>query len=58
MTVLVIAVGGYFWFQNNRHDEQVDAGQEAQAAAERALPRSCPTTTATSPADKRGRCAT
>ncbi len=38
LTVLVIAVGGYFWFQNNRHDEQVDAGQEASAAAERALP--------------------
>jgi Mce-associated membrane protein len=38
VTVLVIAVGGYFWFQNNRHDEQVDAGQEASAAAERALP--------------------
>ena len=38
VTVLVIAVGGYFWFQNNRHDEQDDAGQEASAAAERALP--------------------
>jgi Mce-associated membrane protein len=38
VTVLVIAVGGYFWFQNNRHDDQVDAGQEASAAAERALP--------------------
>ena len=38
VTVLVIAVGGYFWFQNNQHDEQVDAGQEASAAAERALP--------------------
>ena len=38
VTVLVIAVGGYFWLQNNRHDEQVDAGQEASAAAERALP--------------------
>jgi Mce-associated membrane protein len=37
-TVLAVAVGGYFWFQNHRHDEQVDAGQEASAAAERALP--------------------
>ncbi len=38
VTVLAVAVGGYFWFQNHRHDEQVDAGQEASAAAERALP--------------------
>ncbi len=37
-TVLAVAVGGYFWFQNHRHYEQVDAGQEASAAAERALP--------------------
>jgi Mce-associated membrane protein len=38
VTVLAVAVGGYFWFQNHRHDEQDDAGQEASAAAERALP--------------------
>ena len=58
VTVLVIAVGGYFWFQNNRHGEQDDAGQEASAAAERALPFVLPTTTASSRPTSRGRCAT
>jgi Mce-associated membrane protein len=38
LTVLVIAVGAWFWFQNHQHAQQDDAGQEASAAAERALP--------------------
>jgi Mce-associated membrane protein len=38
LTVLVIAAGAYFWFQNHQHAQQDDAGKEATAAAERALP--------------------
>ncbi len=38
LTVGALGVGGYFWHQHRTDNQAQDAGQEATAAAERALP--------------------
>jgi Mce-associated membrane protein len=38
LLVLALGVGGVFWYQHRNHQHKQDAGQEASAAAERALP--------------------